>query len=183
MEREPSAQQYRLLDDEGSAFHNRVIAASHSGHLARSRRGMLVSVIANPFSRLWQGYPSLMRIELDQGLGLNLFPVFLAFGIAVYFAAPQEPSLYVLIGSAALSTGITLAIKHHGCLFILTAMLTAVFCGMLAAKLSVERVQAPQIDRQITAEISGVILSVDNNRSGNPRMVLRPLHLGKLGSE
>ncbi|MGI9351311.1 MAG: ComEC/Rec2 family competence protein [Rhizobiaceae bacterium] len=121
-----------------------------------------------------------IRWEHEQGLAFNLLPVFFAVGIGTYFISPSEPLMTALIITAVAFVFWAYRIKYHGALFYCVAALAAISSGMLAAKMSTQRAEAPQIERQMTGAVRGVILSADQNRRGSPRLILRPFHIDGL---
>ncbi|MEM9333164.1 MAG: ComEC/Rec2 family competence protein, partial [Pseudomonadota bacterium] len=112
--------------------------------------------------------------EFERGLAFNFIPVVMACGIAAYFFAPSEPVMLVLAVTVAVLLYSLLRFLTHGTLYYVVAALLVFATGMLAANVSVLRSYSPQIERQTTTTLSGVILSVDQNRRGLPRMILRP---------
>ena len=125
-----------------------------------------------------------MRRELELGLAFNFLPVFLAIGIGTYFTSPAEPLVMVLVATATAFLVWANRIKYHGALFYCVAILAAITCGMLVGKISTLRADTVQIERQMTAVVSGIILSMDQNRRGSPRLVLKPVFIdGLKGSE
>ncbi len=144
------------------------LLAENFGPVARMRyRGELVG------NRLTGLTGRLFDTEREYGLLINLLPVGMAVGIGLYFAAPAEPSLIALILALIGSTAIALRMQFHGKAFVFICTLAVVLLGMSAAKLSTIRNATPMLERQITAVVSGVVLKVDQNRRGSPRLLLK----------
>ncbi|MEM7216444.1 MAG: ComEC/Rec2 family competence protein [Pseudomonadota bacterium] len=121
--------------------------------------------------------------ELERGIVFNFLPVFLAIGIGMYFFAPAEPLPGVLTLTAAILCLAAYRIQTRGRLFLIVAVMASILTGMLAAKLSVLRADTPQIERQMTAVVTGIILGIDQNRRGSPRMILKPTSIEGLSEE
>jgi len=115
-----------------------------------------------------------LRFELAAGLAFNTAPVFLAVGITIYFSAPAEPLFVALLVTAVFFAALAISCEFHGRVYLALAIAAAIFTGMLVGKISVLRLHTPQIERQITTEIVGTILSVDRNRRGSYRLLLKP---------
>ncbi|MEM9277009.1 MAG: ComEC/Rec2 family competence protein [Pseudomonadota bacterium] len=143
----------------------------------------LVHSVSNTYHDTKGTFIHALNWELDRGLAFNIAPVFLAIGIIIYFTLPAEPLFLALVITFCCLFAAAIRIEYHGKLFFLVAGLTLVLAGMSAAKLSVMRSATPQIERQMTAVVSGVVLLIDQNRRGSPRMVLRPVKIGGLSQQ
>ena len=125
--------------------------------------------------------------ERAQASGFNLLPVVMATGIALFYAAPAEPSLLVLAattGLLALAAGIArIRFSRHG--GFATALLfgcPVLSLGMLLAALELHRHAMPVPRADITAEVRGLVLASDLNRNGAPRYLVKPLTVGGLSA-
>jgi competence protein ComEC len=120
--------------------------------------------------------------ERDAGNLFNFAPVALGLGIIAYYQAPSEPQAWVLIGSLIASLLVVRKIVSRGGLYLLASVALLFFAGMGAAKLQIERGVMPAPLSQMTANIEGTILSVDQNRRGAPRYLIRPHQIEGLAS-
>ena len=111
-------------------------------------------------------------------------PVCLGVGIAAYFALPVEPSLtiaavplvFAVIARAMTSRGTLLSIAVTG------LCLTAAGFGL--AKLRVEKVRAPVLQKALNnAQISGTVISVEPRAPRGARLTIRVAELAGLPPE
>ncbi|MEM8652566.1 MAG: hypothetical protein AAGF54_18710, partial [Pseudomonadota bacterium] len=112
--------------------------------------------------------------EWEMGFGYNLMPVVLGLGIAVYFWAPAEPSLFALVLTPIIGMLVLRKLGQFGNWYYVFLGLVVFFCGMLAAKIAVLNSVTPVIEKRMIAEVSGIVLNVDQNRRGASRYLIRP---------
>ncbi|MEM7067401.1 MAG: ComEC/Rec2 family competence protein [Pseudomonadota bacterium] len=115
--------------------------------------------------------------EFERGLAFNLLPMFLAIGIAIYFSVHTEPILAIVILSAAGLASFVFAMKVHGKAFYVLSAFATIIVGMSAGGISAYLASTHQIERQITADVRGTIISVDENRRGSPRLLISPARI------
>ncbi len=97
----------------------------------------LVQILAGPF------------ID-DLNRQILWIPVFIGFGIGIYFSLPEEPSLYIgIVGSTVFLPSILLFRRKTG-LFQLSILLFAVFLGHLAAQ-----IRTLDVDHVVLAKETG----------------------------
>ena len=118
--------------------------------------------------------------ELEMGLGYNLIPVVLGLGIAVYFWAPAEPSLAALVLTLIVGLLLLRKLSQHGNWYYVFFGVVLFFCGMLASKIAILKSETPVIEKRMVAQISGLVLNVDQNRRGSPRYLIRPITISGL---
>lgn len=121
--------------------------------------------------------------EVENGISFNLTPVFLSVGILLYFIAPAEPSFYAILLGAMIASIIWLKTNSRGVFFHLIMIFALVFAGMLVSKLSILTDATPIIERQMTGKLSGIVIRVDSNRRGSPRVLLKPSQIEGLVKE
>ncbi len=125
-------------------------------------------------NRLSQLLRNTFVYEIERGFAFNLVPILIGSGIVLYFHAPAEP-IGLMLGVAALGFGIIVA-KSKG-VGVSYRLFSAIFCimiGMLAAKIAVLNSDSPRIGQQITGELSGTVISTDQNTRGGPRHIISP---------
>lgn len=121
--------------------------------------------------------------ERQYGIVFNLAPVAIAAGTALYFAAPREPLMLATLLAAALFTAFAVKMSSRGAAFLLAAGLAGVFIGMTAAGFSAYRNGTVVLERQITTTLEGVVLEVDQNARGSPRMLIGPTRIVGLNTD
>src|SRR5688572_3460375 len=122
------------------------------------------------------------RLEAEQERWFCWLPVFLGCGIGAYFALPVEPSLVIALVPLAVMLAWRGARTGRGTLaaLVVAALLAAAF-GFALAKIRVEWVRAPVLERQInSAEVRGWVEQVEPNAGGGQRLTLRVVALGDL---
>jgi competence protein ComEC len=100
-------------------------------------------------------------------------PVFYAFGIAGYFAAPSEPSGSMLAGlGAALALVAATLLRAGPMARLLLVALLLPGIGFGAAALRARAVAAPVLAGEITANLEGRVIGLDRSASERPRVLL-----------
>lgn len=115
--------------------------------------------------------------EVETGLGFNFLPVFLGFGILIYFTIPAEPSIYALTITPIAILGLALKLELQTRLYYFLLSLVAVLGGMFFAQFATLIHQTPIIERQTTTQLQGVVLGVDQSRRGAARYLIKPVSL------
>lgn len=123
------------------------------------------------------GITKMLELESGSGILFHLAPLILGFGIAVYYTAPFEPVLGVLLMTCMVSTILALRQKAHGKLWLLLCAIALFFGGMSAAKYRTDQVQSHPFSHRITGQVSGTIIEVSQNQRGSPRYLIRPHHI------
>lgn len=122
-------------------------------------------------------------LEMARRTDFNLIPVFFASGAILYFTAPAEPYLPVLLIVLLIGSWAWIRQKSRGITHVLLGILVFTVCGFTAAKIRTELKAAPVIERQLTAELSGVIVDISRNSRGAPRYAIRPLVIDGLPTQ
>ncbi len=117
------------------------------------------------------------------GLGYNLMPVVLGLGIAVYFWAPAEPSLFALVLTPIIGMLLLRKLGRLGYWYYVFLGLVVFFSGMLAAKIAVLNSATPVIEKRMITEVSGLVLNVDQNRRGASRYLIKPQSVSGLNAD
>jgi competence protein ComEC len=100
-------------------------------------------------------------------------PVFLALGIALYFALPAEPDgwmLAALAGGMAVAAATLLCVGPLGRTLILAALLPGLGFGLAALRSAM--VAAPVLPYEMTAIVEGRVVGLDRSASDRPRVLL-----------
>jgi len=121
--------------------------------------------------------------EFETGLSFHFSPVFLGFGVVTYYSVPSEPLFLALALMPLCLFAVLRMLNFHGKLYYLLAACLCVSLGMAAAKLETNRISAPIIERQITTQMQGMILNVDQNRRGSPRYLIKPISMDGVNAE
>jgi competence protein ComEC len=114
------------------------------------------------------------RQEYEQGSLFNLVPVFLAVGIAIYFAAPAEPAVvFVALGVAAPALAAT-RLSRHRAAYHLAIAFALVSAGMLMAQFRSHYAGGPVLQDPVSGIVRGVVINQDKNSRGHSRYLIRP---------
>lgn len=100
-------------------------------------------------------------------------PIFYAFGIAAYFAAPVEPSPMVvalLAPAAGVGVAVVFWVPQAGRLLLLAAILPTL--GFVGGAVRAKIVAAPVLAHEMTANLEGRVVGLDRSASDRPRVLL-----------
>jgi len=136
--------------------------------------------LSNGLLRLQDNLEKSTQYEMETGTAFNLLPVFMGIGVGIYFSAPAEPSLIAVLLSLVGFWFVFWKMQLHGKTYYLVAIITAIMAGMFSAKLSTLTNPTAIIERQLTGEITGTVIFVDQNRRGSPRYIVQPNSLSDL---
>lgn len=103
-----------------------------------------------------------------------LLPIGLGVGAILYLAAPTEPNVAAALAVLAGSIVFALTVRAHAGLFALALGLSAVAAGFCMAKARMMLVDAPIIERSITASVNGVVVEIEARAGGRMRILVRP---------
>ncbi|TDI57693.1 MAG: ComEC family competence protein [Alphaproteobacteria bacterium] len=110
--------------------------------------------------------------ELEDRRGFLWLPVAFGTGILIYFALPREPLLAALgFVVFALAAWAIRAFAGGGS-YRLAVVLCLIAAGAASAKMRVDRLIGPELDRSVTASITGRVIRVDQRAERPPRLVL-----------
>lgn len=121
--------------------------------------------------------------EVETGLGFNFLPVFLGFGILIYFTIPAEPSIFITLITALVFVFLAVKLELQSKLYYFLLSLGVILAGMFFAQTATLLNHTPIIERQITTQMQGVVLGVDQSRRGAARYLIKPISLKGLESE
>jgi competence protein ComEC len=114
--------------------------------------------------------------ELQERAGVPWLAVAFAAGSAGYFVLPREPLLSALVLTMAVLT-ITAAVTYaRGTSWRVVTVLAVLIAGATVAKLRVDHLDTPQIERDVFAELSGRVVASDSGGAARPRIVLDDLN-------
>jgi competence protein ComEC len=102
-------------------------------------------------------------------------PVFLGLGVITYFAAPDEPGLAMPLITTSVMATTAYSMRRRWWLYVALVCLSAVGVGFCSAKLRTLSVATPQLSRSLSANVTGLVLSLESRLGGSARIVLRPL--------
>ncbi|MGI9401286.1 MAG: hypothetical protein ACR2O0_08540 [Rhizobiaceae bacterium] len=120
---------------------------------------------------------NLLSQERDLGAVFNITPIVIGLGIATYFTANSEPVFAVVLFSLLAAASIAILIKSRGTAHLLAVFIALFLLGMTVAQVRTNIVSGPVIARQITGEMTGIVLARDFNSRGNPRYVVKPYQI------
>ncbi len=108
-------------------------------------------------------------------------PVAFGFGIAIYFALPDEPSLVLAVLPCAVLLVLARHIWHWPVLHLIAMAVAACAVGFARTKVAAERVSAPVLEQRLfRAQVAGFIERVEPRNARGPRVTIRVTALAKL---
>ena len=118
--------------------------------------------------------------EIETGLSFNLLPVLLGAGILMYFTIPAEPAFIVLLISVIGLAVLAAKLKLQNKLYYVITTLAVLLAGMLTAQVATITNQTANLERQVTTQMTGVVIGVDQSRRGAARYLIKPVSLEKI---
>lgn len=119
--------------------------------------------------------------ERETGTLFHFAPLFFGAGIAVYFTVPTEPFLPVLMATCMAASFGVWKMQHHGAIWLLFCSLALFFAGMSAAKIRTNLTNTHPLQSQVTANLSGTVVEVTQNRRGAPRYLIKTIAIEGIG--
>lgn len=110
--------------------------------------------------------------ELQERAGVRWLAVAFCVGAAVYFALPREPLLPALAILTLIFAGAAAVGYRRGGTWRLATLLAVFLAGATVAEIRVERLDGPQIERAVSASLSGRVVSSEGRVELRPRIVL-----------
>ena len=110
-------------------------------------------------------------------------PVFMGAGIALYFGLDFEPSLWVAILPPPFAAVLAWRTRHRPFAGPMSMALLCVSIGLVAAVLRFHAVAAPVLERPMSGELVGLVLSAERTETGALSAVLAPVSFAGLPSE
>lgn len=153
------------------------------GGATRSRgdvRARLRPTLPSPWLRRlrWRGgdlgaaLRDTLERELAERAGFQWLAVAFAAGCLIYFSLPREPLLPALLGAAAL-TALAASLRYRrGTPWRLVSVVAACLAGATAAKLRVDKLDGPHIEREVSASITGRVVGRESRSDRRPRIIL-----------
>jgi len=132
--------------------------------------------------RLLEALGDALESELAERAGFQWLAVAFAVGCLVYFALPREPLLVPLLAAAASVAALAWLRYRRG--ETARLLILAAFClaGAAGAKLRVERLEGPVIERAFSADLTGRVVDSDHRAERRPRIVLDELEIDRAAS-
>ena len=111
-------------------------------------------------------------------------PVFLSFGVGLYFYIPDEPKLWIVVPAFLAIWGFAFVFNRSIYSLLLLSSLLVIVTGFTVAKLRTEFVRAPTIVKRIgPVEIEGWIERVENRTSGGHRITMALVKADKIDAK
>ncbi|HEX9904331.1 MAG TPA: ComEC/Rec2 family competence protein, partial [Propylenella sp.] len=110
--------------------------------------------------------------ELAERAGFHWLAVVFGAGALVYFTLPREPLLSMLLTAALVASSTAAVCYHRGKSCRVVTVVAMCLAGAAGAKLRVERVQSPHLQRDLVAEMSGRVVSREARVEFRPRIVI-----------
>lgn len=134
-----------------------------------------------PFGARW----SLMaRLEAERARWFLWLPVFVGLGIALYFAQPVEPTLWVAAAGFGMALALTVASARAGLLRLAALALFAVALGFAVSKVRTEWTRAPVLGHEIRfADVRGIVELIEPRATRGERLTIRVTSISRLAPE
>lgn len=116
-----------------------------------------------------------VEFERTHGNGFLFVPIFLAAGILIYFALPNEPPLLPIVAGLIVLGGVALRESLSPSVRLLLLTLAILGAGMLAAKLETLRAATPMLGSEISTRLTGRVERIEQLSSGRTRLTLEVL--------
>jgi competence protein ComEC len=113
--------------------------------------------------------------ELEQRTGVRWLAVAFATGAATYFTLPREPIFVALALLTFLFAVAAVSGYHRGRTWRLATFLAILLAGAAVAKVRVDCLDGPQVEREVSAALSGRVVSSEGRAELRPRIVLDQL--------
>ncbi len=127
----------------------------------RWRWGDIAAALADTFER-----------ELQERAGVRWLAVAFCVGAAVYFVLPREPLFPALATLTLVFAGAAAVGYRRGGAWRPATLLAVFLAGATMAEIRVERLDGPQIERAVSASLSGRVVSNEGRVELRPRIVL-----------
>ena len=132
--------------------------------------------------RAWVMAPAL-ALQAARGLLFPFVPVFMAFGIGMWFALPFEPDLWFYGVTAGLVAALV-ALRRFGpeLLQPFAVALACICVGVVSIGLRAHLVQAPMLLRPYYGPVQGRIIDIDRSQTDAMRLTLEQVVLSDLAA-
>lgn len=110
-------------------------------------------------------------------------PVFMGAGIALYFGLGFEPPFWAALLPPPVAAWFAWRARHRPLAGPISMALLCVAVGLVAAVLRFHAVAAPVLERPMSGDLVGHVLTVERTETGALSAVLAPVSFGKLSSE
>jgi competence protein ComEC len=124
-----------------------------------------------------------LESDLAERAGFQWLAVAFGAGALVYFTLPREPLLAALTGASLVALLIATVSYTRGTPWRVAAIAGACLAGMTAAKLRVDGLAGPHIEKAVSVQISGRVVDRETRSERRPRIVLSDLRSERLAPE
>ena len=124
------------------------------------------------------------RLEAERARWFLWLPVFVGLGIALYFAQPVEPTLWVAAAGFGMALALTVASARPGLLRLAALALFAVALGFAVSKVRTEWTRAPVLGHEIRfADVRGIVELIEPRATRGQRLTIRVTSISRLAPE
>lgn len=113
--------------------------------------------------------------ELAERAGFHWLAVAFGVGCLLYFSLPREPIFGAILAASLMAGAVASLCYRVGAPWRIVALIAICLAGATAAKLRVDGLAGPHIERSLAAEISGRVTSRESRIDRRPRIVLSNL--------
>jgi competence protein ComEC len=124
-----------------------------------------------------------LEAELAERAGFNWLAVAFAIGSLCYFVLPREPFLVALLSGAGLFAIVASVAYRRGTAWRVVTVVAVLLAGATAAKLHVDGLVGPEIERPIVANLSGRVIDREGRAERRPRIVLDEVRSAQITPE
>ena len=110
--------------------------------------------------------------EIEKAEPFIWFTVVFLFGVALYFTAPQEPSLTVPVSATLILASAAFVLRQKGRQFYYAVALAGLFAGFAAATFHTSIKTQPTLTRAINQTIKAQVVSIERRANGSRRIIL-----------
>ena len=114
----------------------------------------------------------LLEQELAERAGFNWLAVVFATGCLAYFALPREPLFPLLLIATPSAAATAMVAYWRGAPWRIAAVAAVCLAGATAAKIRVEVVATPHVERPVVVRIEGRVVDRETRAERRPRVVL-----------
>jgi competence protein ComEC len=121
-----------------------------------------------------------LEAELAEGAGFQWLAVAFGLGCLIYFALPSEPLLAALLPTSILAGTVAFRGYHRGTSWRIAALIAVTLAGTTAAKLRVDTLNTPHVERDQYAELTARVIDGEQRVERRPRIVLDQIRTPQL---
>ena len=132
---------------------------------------------------VWQSVSSVLERELEGGRGVLWLPVLFGLGIVLYFNLPVEPSVAVMLATAAVLAFSAWRWRQSLVSYRLLLVAAAVVAGVGWMTLRTAMVTAPVLGKEMVVELDGWVVGREAASRGGIRTLIQPVSMGSIGAD